>query len=215
MRNSNDRSKEKVRNSEPLYRARKHINDFKASELPDFQCCGWKKSGFPMITAKEKSGIPNPSIGCVDTWTPDWRGRVRISAASEGKKSGFPLCWRGKKSGFPMLRRRKSQDFRWLFYGKKSGIPNPSIGGVHIFSGIAQYISDCYTHIVAVGKLSANMNRIIGTFKLITISKFKKEIESHVSSSFSFSRVNRWRTHMMQWICSKNSLLRWGVSPNY
>ena len=82
---------------------------------------------------------------------------------------------------------------------------------VHFF----KYISDCYTNIVAVGQLSANMNRIIGTFQRITISKFKKEIESHVSSSFSFSRVNRWRTHMMQWICSKNSLLRWDVSPNY
>ena len=37
-----------------------------------------------------------------------------------------------------------------------------------------KYISDCYTNIVAVGQLSANMNRIIGTFQRITISKFKK-----------------------------------------
>ena len=54
-----------------------------------------------------------------------------------------------------------------------------------------KYISDCYTNIVAAGQLSASMNRIIGTFQRITISKFKKEIETHVSSSFSFSRVNR------------------------
>ena len=51
-----------------------------------------------------------------------------------------------------------------------------------------KYISDCYTNTVAVGQLSANMNRIIGTFQRITISKFKKEIESHVSSSFSFQQ---------------------------
>ena len=41
-----------------------------------------------------------------------------------------------------------------------------------------KYISDCYTNIVAVGQLSANMNRIIGTFQRITISKFKKEMKS-------------------------------------
>ena len=56
-----------------------------------------------------------------------------------GEKVWISAVLEGKKSGFPMLRKRKSPDFRWLFYGKKSGIPNPSIGGVHIFSGITHF----------------------------------------------------------------------------
>ena len=47
VRNSNDRSKEKVRNSEPLYRARKHINDFKAEKVRIFNAVGEKSPDFP------------------------------------------------------------------------------------------------------------------------------------------------------------------------
>ena len=46
VRNSNDRSKEKVRDSEHLYRARKHINDFKAEEVRIFNASGEKSPDF-------------------------------------------------------------------------------------------------------------------------------------------------------------------------
>ena len=94
VRNSNDRSKEKVWNSEPLYRARKHINDFKAEEVRIFNAVGEKSPDFQWSLEVRNSeplyrvwGHVNSAL---ERKSPDFRRiggeKVWISAVLEGKK---------------------------------------------------------------------------------------------------------------------------------
>ena len=100
-----------------------------------------KSLDFRAKLIRKKFGFPNPSIG-----NRVYRMQILRISGQHYRKSGFPMLWGivggkcldfplfcgGKKSGFPT---RTSRENRF-------GNPDPSTGGVHLFSGIAHWVID-------------------------------------------------------------------------